>query len=129
MSLVAAGGVGIGSLADPSTSGSLLNAVNWIQGTLLGSVAVVVATLAVAGIGFMMLTGRVDIRRGMTVLVGSFLLLGSPVIAGAIQSLWVGSPGEEPVAIVESPPVPPPLPPAAPPANADPYAGASVPVR
>lgn len=125
-----AGGAGVRSLADPSTSGSLLSAVNWIQGTLLGSVAVVVATLAVAGIGFMMLAGRVDVRRGMTVLVGSFLLLGSPVIAGAIQSLWVGGPREEPVAITESPPVPPPpLPPVVPPANSDPYAGASVPAR
>lgn len=105
----------------------MLAAVNWIQGALLGSVALVVATLAIAGLGFMMLFGRIDIRRGTTVIIGCFLLLGSPVIANTLQAFWVGGSSAEPEALAVAPAPPPPPPPALP-ANADPYAGASVPV-
>lgn len=48
------------SLADPAGSGVILGAVNWLQGTLLGTVATVVAVIAVAAVGFMMLTGRIN---------------------------------------------------------------------
>jgi type IV secretory pathway VirB2 component (pilin) len=114
------------SLADPAGSGALVGAVQWIQGTLLGSVALVVATLAVAGVGFLMLTGRVDIRRGITVILGTFLLLGSPVLATSLQSLAVGGAADGP-SPPEALPPPQPMPPPLPPANYDPYAGASVP--
>lgn len=126
MSLAVAVGVRVGSLADPAGSSSLIAAAGWVQGTLLGSVAVAVATVAVAGAGFMMLAGRIDIRRGIAIVIGVFLLLGSPVIASALFGLAVGTTASEP-SFVESPaPPPPPLPPP-PPVNADPYAGASVP--
>ena len=50
--------------ADPEGSGPLINAVSWLQGTLLGTVATVAAVIAVAVVGFMMLTGRMktDVR-------------------------------------------------------------------
>lgn len=122
-------GVVHGSLADPTGSETLQAAVVWIQGALFGSVALIVATLAVAGLGFAMLTGRIEIRRGVMVIVGAFLLFGSPVIAQAIRSLAVGSGSDPSVRIEPQPPLRVPEPPPPTPANADPYAGASVPVR
>ena len=35
----------------------IVSAVRWLQGTLLGTVATVVAVIAVASVGFLMLTG------------------------------------------------------------------------
>ena len=49
---------------DPQGSGVLLGAVTWLQGTLLGTVATVVAVIAVAMVGFGMLTGRINWRHG-----------------------------------------------------------------
>jgi type IV secretory pathway VirB2 component (pilin) len=46
--------------SDPAGSGAIVGAVNWLQGTLLGTVATVVAVIAIAAVGFMMLTGRMN---------------------------------------------------------------------
>jgi type IV secretory pathway VirB2 component (pilin) len=43
---------------DPAGSGPIIGAVEWLQGTLLGNVATAVAVIAVAAVGFMMLTGE-----------------------------------------------------------------------
>ncbi len=45
---------------DPAGSGPIAGAVDWLQGTLLGNVATAVAVIAVAAVGFMMLSGRVN---------------------------------------------------------------------
>lgn len=74
------------SLADPRGSGPIVSAVNWLQGTLLGTVATVVAVIAVACVGFLMLTGRVDWRRGAIVIVGCFILFGAVSIVAGIRS-------------------------------------------
>jgi type IV secretory pathway VirB2 component (pilin) len=117
-----------GSLADPSNSSVVVAAISWLQATLLGTFATIVATVAVSSIGLMMLTGRVHIRNGLTVIAGCFILFGASTIAAGIQSS-LGGDG----AVVYSPPAgltdpsPTPPPPAPPPANQDPYAGASVP--
>lgn len=73
-------------LADPAGSGPLVSAVNWLQGTLLGTVATVVAVIAVAVVGFMMLTGRINWRYGVTVILGCFILFGAASIVAGIQS-------------------------------------------
>ncbi len=44
--------------ADPAGSGPIVGALNWLRDTLLGNVATAVAVIAVAMVGFMMLTGR-----------------------------------------------------------------------
>ena len=49
---------------DPAGSNPILNAVMWLQGTLLGNVATALAVLAVGATGLMMLTGRIDWRAG-----------------------------------------------------------------
>lgn len=74
------------SYSDPAGSGVFVSAVNWLQGTLLGTVATVVAVIAVATVGFMMLTGRINWRHGATVILGCFILFGASTIVGGIQS-------------------------------------------
>lgn len=74
------------SFADPSGSGPIVGAVSWLQGTLLGTVATVVAIIAVASVGFLMLTGRMNWRYGATVILGCFILFGAASIVGGIQS-------------------------------------------
>lgn len=75
---------------DPAGSGPILGAVSWLQGTLLGNVATAVAVIAVAAIGFMMLTGRINWRYGATVVVGLFVLFGAGSIVGGIRSVAGG---------------------------------------
>lgn len=72
--------------ADPAGSGAIVGAVQWLQGTLLGTVATVVAVIAIAVVGFMMLTGRLNWRYGATVILGCFILFGAASIVGGIQS-------------------------------------------
>lgn len=93
---------------------------------MLGSVATAIAVIAVAGVGALMLTGRLDWRRGATVVFGCFVLFGAATIAAGIRGSLTGEevvyhslpPLPVPVAIV--PPIrPKPLP------SFDPYAGAA----
>lgn len=72
--------------ANPQGSGPIVAALQWLQGTLLGNVATAVAVIAVAMVGFMMLTGRLNWRFGATVIVGCFVLFGSAAIVTGIQS-------------------------------------------
>jgi type IV secretion system protein VirB2 len=74
------------SYDDPAGSGAIVGAVSWLQGTLLGTVATVVAVIAVASVGFMMLTGRMNWRYGATVILGCFILFGAAGIVGGIRS-------------------------------------------
>lgn len=76
--------------ADPEGSGVLVRAVNWLQGTLLGTVATVVAVIAVAAVGFGMLTGRINWRHGAVVILGCFILFGAASIVGGIRAAAVG---------------------------------------
>ena len=75
-----------GSLSDPAGSGAIVSAVRWLQGTLLGTVATVVAVIAVATVGLLMLTGRINWRYGATVILGCFILFGAASIVAGIQS-------------------------------------------
>lgn len=74
------------SLSDPSGSGPIVSAVQWLQGTLLGTVATVLAVIAVACVGLLMLTGRIDWRRGSVVILGCFILFGAVSIVAGIRS-------------------------------------------
>ncbi|MGK6321306.1 TrbC/VirB2 family protein [Sphingomonas sp. DT-204] len=73
-------------ISDPAGSGVLVSAVRWLEGTLLGTVATVVAVIAVASVGFLMLTGRINWRYGATVILGCFILFGAASIVAGIQS-------------------------------------------
>ena len=74
------------SYSDPSGSGVLVSAVGWLQHTLLGTVATAAAVIAVATVGFMMLTGRINWRYGVTVILGCFILFGASSIVAGIHS-------------------------------------------
>ena len=76
--------------ANPQGSGPIVSALSWLQGTLLGNVATSVAVIAVAMVGFMMLTGRIEWRRGLTVVVGCFIIFGAVAIVAGIQSVAGG---------------------------------------
>jgi type IV secretion system protein VirB2 len=71
---------------DPAGSGPIVRAAQWLQGTLMGNVATAAAVVAVAAVGFMMLTGRMNWRYGMTVVLGCFILFGAVAIVSGIQS-------------------------------------------
>lgn len=112
------------SLFDAGSGSTIGGAVSWLTGTLLGSVATLLCVLAVAVIGFAMLSGRLQIRRGAYVVLGCFVLLGAPIIASAFLSM-VGS--QAGVTEQRADSVKEPVPRAAlPPADYDPYAGASL---
>jgi len=73
---------------DTSTSQQpVAYAIDWIADTLLGQTAVTICVLAVAFVGFSMLTGRISVRRGGQVILGCFILLGAPAIAISIMGL------------------------------------------
>ena len=65
---------------DPITSALL-----WMQSILLGPIATTLAVMAVAGVGFMMLTGRMNWRYGGTVIIGVFIIFGAPRLVATIQ--------------------------------------------
>ena len=76
---------------NPAGSGPIVSALLWMQGTLLGNVATAVAVMAVAAVGFLMLTGRLNWRFGATVIVGCFVLFGAASIVSGIQSVAAAS--------------------------------------
>ena len=75
---------------DPAGSSPLLAALNWVQGTLLGNLATTAAVIAVAACGFLMLTGRMDWRRGLTVVIGCFIIFGAVTIVAGIRAASQG---------------------------------------
>jgi type IV secretion system protein VirB2 len=117
------------SLADPVGSSSIAAAVQWIEATLLGTLANTVAVIAVAGIGFMALSGRVSLRRALTVVSGCFILFGASTIAAGIEKVardegTIEAPMRSAASQASSPLAEPRRPP-----DYDPYAGAAVPLR
>lgn len=76
-------------LSDPRGSGPIVGAVQWLQGTLLGTVATVIAVIAVACVGLLMLSGRINWRHGAVVILGCFILFGAASIVAGIRSAAV----------------------------------------
>lgn len=116
------------SLADQPDTSVILPAAQWVEAVLLGNLATVIAIVAVASIGFAMMTGRIDARRGGTIILGCFILFGASTIANGLRNTVQYSGNQ----YSEATPVPPPAfarPSQTDAANPryDPYAGASVP--
>jgi type IV secretory pathway VirB2 component (pilin) len=88
------GAMGLASSAaaqtDPAGSGPILGALEWVQGTLMGNLATTAVVIAVAVVGLMMLTGRIDWRRGVTVVLGAFIIFGAAAIVAGIRSAATG---------------------------------------
>jgi type IV secretory pathway VirB2 component (pilin) len=128
-SLASAAAAAQSSLSDPAGANVLAAAAVWLQEVALGTVATVAAVIAVASVGLLTLTGRLHWRRGASVVLGCFILFGSPtIVAGLLASLANERPAA-PAAAAPEPPPPPALPaptPSSKPNNTDPFAGASV---
>ena len=119
---------------DPSGANAFTAAVGWFEGALAGSIATTIAIIAIASIGFLMLTGRIDVRRAAQVVFGCFIIFGASTIAQGLIGAVSGS-GAGPN-LAQTPPSPPAMaisqPPAYPKASNspyDPYAGAALPPR
>lgn len=82
--------------ADPSHDNPIAAAFGWLQGALLGSIATTAAVVAVASVGFLMLTGRIDMRRAAHVVFGCFILFGASSIARGIMAGANASPVSRP---------------------------------
>jgi hypothetical protein len=105
----------------------LLTAIRWIEHTLLGSAATAVATLAIASVGLLLLTGRIDVRRGLEVVLGCFMIFGAASIAsGIISAMESGGVAPQIETAEPLPPVMPKPPMQNATATYDPYAGAAV---
>ena len=76
--------------ADPAGSSPILAALDWVRDTMLGNLATAAAVIAVAVVGFMMLTGRIEWRRGLTVIFGCFIIFGAAAIVAGIRSVAAG---------------------------------------
>jgi type IV secretory pathway VirB2 component (pilin) len=76
---------------NPSGSGVIANAVNWLTGTLLGNVATGIAVLAVAVIAILLMTGRMEWGRAALVVIGIFVLFGAVTIVSGIRSIAGGA--------------------------------------
>lgn len=72
---------------DPSGSGVIADAVNWMTGTLLGNVATGIAILAVAIIAILLMTGRLEWGRAALVVIGIFVLFGAVSIVSGIRAI------------------------------------------
>jgi type IV secretion system protein VirB2 len=113
------------SLTDRPPTSALDSAANWVSDMLFGPLATTIAIIAIAWVGFAMLSGHVDIRRGLSVILGCFMLFGARYVAEGLLSAATS----ENLPVVASIPPPPAF--ANPQANTansnafDPYAGAS----
>lgn len=112
-------------LAEPPAESVIAKAVSWADALAFGSIATLVSVIAVATVGLLLLAGRLELRRGMVVILGCFILFGARDIARAFQ------PGSQSTsaAVVQQETAPVAQAPAAPSSAAyDPYAGAATPL-
>jgi type IV secretory pathway VirB2 component (pilin) len=114
------------SLTDPPPVSVIGGGIGWVSDLLFGPLANAIAVIAIAWIGLAMLSGRIDIRRGLSVLLGCFLLFGARGIADGLRSTALS----DNVPANTNVPLPPvyakPAPSAGVPNGYDPYAGAAV---
>lgn len=107
----------------------IASALGWIEGTVLGTVATAVAVIAFAWIGFLMLSGRIDLRRAALVIFGCFIIFGAESIAAGLHGAIFGTPHSMSDQVDVAPPTPayPAASVQAAPSTYDPYAGAALP--
>jgi type IV secretory pathway VirB2 component (pilin) len=113
-----------------STSNAITSSAAWVHGTLVGTVGTAIAVIAIASIGLLMSSGRLDVRRGAHAILGCFIIFGASTIASGIVGALAGAATSRDVAQAPTPPPALPAAPAYPNANPsafDPYAGAAVP--
>jgi type IV secretory pathway VirB2 component (pilin) len=117
-------------MSDQIGETAIVGAVHWVQALLVGSAATSLAVIAVASVGFLLLAGRLDVRRAVQVVFGCFIIFGASSIAGGLMQAINGNDAYSQASTPDFPQRPPPPPTVAtPPGSYDPYAGASVPAH
>ena len=116
------------SLTDPPLDSPIAAGLAWVQGAALGSTATAIAVIAVAAIGMLALSGRIELRRSVTTIIGCFLLFGAAGIASGLMGGGRESQGKAPKSVNSAPPKVGVQSNGAQQSAYDPYAGASVPV-
>ena len=114
-----------GSLLDAPREEPLAEGLGWLTALLTGSIAITVAVAGFALLGFLLLTGQIDVRRSGRVVLGAFLLFGTPMVVAGLMQLAVADSTHDtapPVTAADQQPAREDLPPA----DYDPYAGASL---
>ena len=111
--------------SDPVGASAFIGATDWLKAVLLGSVGTTTAVLAIASVGFLLLAGRIPVRRGVTIILGCFILFSASAIADGL--VGVVSAGRSSAPDVPPPPNYEPTNPM--PQPYDPYAGASLPTQ
>jgi type IV secretion system protein VirB2 len=113
-------------LTEPQATGVIDAAVGWVTGLVFGSLTTVLMTIAIAWLGLSMMSGRIDVRRGLYVILGCFIIIGAREIASGLQASSVSAAES----LSASAPAQPSFPKAGrsntTPNNYDPYAGASI---
>lgn len=119
------------SLFDAPPEPVVATGSDWVTGLLGGSIAVSLCVIAMAVLGMLMLTGRLHLRRGLQVVLGCFLLLGTPLLVDALTTRTDRVRDLEPAAIVLASPAPQTLRPVDNRSSNpfDPYSGATLPRR
>lgn len=115
------------SLFDPPPRSVIEPGGSWLVELLTGSLVTALCIVAVAVLGLLMMTGRMQLRAGFQVVIGCFLLLGAASIASDLEALARGGEAAEPPVVTITPELDTKPEQPLPPANYDPYAGASVP--
>lgn len=90
------------SLSDPPPASAIAAATDWVGNLLFGPLATAIAVIAIAWVGLAMLSGRIELRRGASVVFGCFLLFGAKGIAEGFR-MTAFSP-QQPVVEAASPP-------------------------
>lgn len=112
----------LADLSAPEAGSALVDALRWIEGIMLGPVAVTLAVAGVALVGLLLLQGRIAWQRGLAVCLGCFIVFGAWPIVHAAS---VGTSSGDIAALRDGGPLPE-APKDVPPQAYDPYAGASL---
>lgn len=118
-----------GFSAYPGEPSVFVAAAQWVEATLTGSLATAISVIAIATVGFLMLSGRVNVRRGLTVILGCFILFGAATLAQGLLDIAgvrqeATSPRIDAIPVATS--IDPALTASPPDFPADPYAGAAI---
>ena len=71
------------------SAGEMTEPIEWLAALLTGTLATSIAILAVATVGFMLLSGRVQAAQVARVVLGCFIVFGAASIATGVSTLAI----------------------------------------
>ena len=86
----------------------LRDATAWFDAVLAGPLVLAICAIAIAVMGLAMFAGRFDVRRGATVILGCFVILGASTIANGLvgRSTTSTAAADTPIATTPQPQMP-----------------------